>query len=96
MLAKVSEGEPTIELMSATFSISMPTLGKVLNRVRSALPSSVWQVTNSGAYFFTCLVSHPDEVIKAEAMPATMSTTPTREAKTMPVIFSAFFISIHL
>ena len=36
-----------------------------------------------------------DEVTTATAMPATTSTSPTSEAKVMPVIFSAFFMSIH-
>ena len=96
MLAKVSEGEPVMGLMRATFSMSMPTLGKLLNKVRSALPSSISQVMNCGAYFFTILVSRPDEVSMPTAMPTTMSTTPTREARTMPVIFSAFFILFNL
>ena len=92
MLAMVSEGEPAIGLMSATFSIAMPTLGKVLNKVRSALPNCISQFTNCGAYFLTILVSLPEEVIIAAAMPATTSTNPTRDAKVIPVIFSAFFM----
>ena len=94
ILAKVSDGEPAVGLIKATFSISMPTLGKVLNQVRSALPNSISQVMNSGAYFLTILVSRPEEEIMATAMPTTIITTPTREAKVMPVIFNALFIPI--
>ena len=44
ILAKVSEGDPSIGLRSATFSILTPTLGKVLKSVRSALPSCISQL----------------------------------------------------
>ena len=92
MLANVSDGEPSIGLMRATFSISTPTLGKVLNNVRSALPNCISQLTNCGAYFFTILVSRPDEVTIAKATTTTMSAKPIMEASVIPVIFNAFFI----
>lgn len=67
ILAKVSDGEPSIGLMSATSTMSTPTLGNALNRVNSALPSCFSQVMNSGAYFFTNWVSWPEEEIIAKS-----------------------------
>ena len=93
ILAKVSDGEPSIGLTSATSTMSTPTLGNALNRVNSALPSCISQVMNSGAYFFTNWVSWPDEEIIAKAMPATTSTSPKREANVIPTILSVFYLT---
>ena len=94
MLAKVSDGEPSIGLIKATCSIPTPTLGKVLNSVRSAFSNCTSQLTNCGTYFFTILVKRPEEVIIATAIPTTISISPTMEARVMPVIFNAFFMSV--
>ena len=66
-----------------------------MNKVRSALSNCISQVINWGAYFFTILVSRPDEVSIATVTPASTSARTTMEPKVIPIIFSAFFISIH-
>ena len=85
-LARVSEGDPSMGFTSATFSTLTPRLGKVLNKERLALPSSISHWTYWGAYWFRILVSLSGEAIIATAMPAAIMTIPKAEASVMPAI----------